>query len=372
MRILVLTEKTAGGEWIATERFLQAFKRKYGVSYKFLILRKREFTQAPLGMIRDLFRYFFYARGVIRQNITWGEFDSVLVSDYLWALAVLSLKPGKIKLVFLFHGLRSSPIKKFSDLNYRQIIIKILERMAWTLSNVVVVPSRAAEQYIKKAVKSVFYHSNVILIPNIVPADFYSSKKTDRKKDNYTILYSGRIGEYKGLENLAIAVSGLLSKIPSAKLAIAYPSSSLDPRIYSKLKQIIKHGSLGTHVKFVKDVEGKDLAKLYCSSDVLVLPSDIEFAPMSVIESMACGTPVIATKVGNIGILLKNVDPRLILKNNSPAEIENKLLMFYRYSNAERLVLSKRSKKIAEDFSEAAAQKSFSKVLPFLQSNNSR
>lgn len=51
-------------------------------------------------------------------------------------------------------------------------------------------------------------------------------------------------------------------------------------------------------VQYVGSVYGPELAKLYSSADVMVVPSWYESFPLQPLESMACGTVVITTRYG--------------------------------------------------------------------------
>lgn len=58
---------------------------------------------------------------------------------------------------------------------------------------------------------------------------------------------------------------------------------------------------------------------VYTSLDVLVLPSRDEGMPMTIIEALAAGTPVIATRVGSVPELIKDGQTGLLLE---PGDIE--------------------------------------------------
>ena len=50
----------------------------------------------------------------------------------------------------------------------------------------------------------------------------------------------------------------------------------------------------------------QDVTKAYSVADIFLLPSEKEQFPLSIIESMACKIPVIATRVGGVPELLEN------------------------------------------------------------------
>lgn len=362
-RILVITENARGGESIAIGRLLKAYKYKYpSDSFVYLILEKRRDTWKHMMFIQNLFQYYLNARAKIASALNKKDYNFILVSDYLWALAAVSVKPKNTKLIFLFHGIRSAPFIRLSYVDYRQILIKALERLSWILSDAITVPSKQGASYILKSTGRLLVRKKIFLVPNIVPEVFFINKRRKTKTGKYNILYSGRLGKHKGLENLIKAFPKLSSEIPGATLTIAYPNAGADLSIQRLI---------GQNIKFVKNSTEMQLSELYRKSDVLILPSEIEFAPLSVLESLASGTPVIATDVGNLGSVLRKVDHNLILRNNSPKKIIKKLTLFYRYSISEKDNLRKIGIRVAKDFTEEKAVRKFKAVLNCLEYNTS-
>lgn len=83
------------------------------------------------------------------------------------------------------------------------------------------------------------------------------------------------------------------------------------------LQAAVKRLSLEENVIFVG--RRGDMPGVYTSLDVLVLPSRDEGMPMTIIEALAAGTPVIATRVGSVPELIKDEQTGLLLE---PGDIE--------------------------------------------------
>ena len=301
-QMLVIMDDIKGGEQIAVDRLINAIKNNRLVSEcKYLILKGRVGSQKRFSFLKNYWNYYSKAQKSIKHILSGATIDYVLVSDYLWALAAISVKSKKTKLIFLFHGLKSVPFVHFTDVDYRQVLIKILERISWMLSDAITVPSNEGVSCIKKNI--IFNKNKMFLVPNIVPKSFFV-RRIPHKKKQFNILYSGRIGINKGLENLIEAFTKLNIVISNTKLIIAYPSTSADKKVLSIIKNNSKKNSLDKNLNLIADLNQKELINLYRESNVLVLPSVIEFAPLSVLESLANGTPVVATNVGNVESLL--------------------------------------------------------------------
>ena len=117
------------------------------------------------------------------------------------------------------------------------------------------------------------------------------------------VLYVGRIERLKGLEVLLRAVS--LSEIKrSFRLIIVGGASSDDEFI--RIKGLCSKLGLSNEVIFCGRVNQSDLPYYYSAADVLVVPSYHETFGMVALEAMACGTPVIAARVGGLKTLIKH------------------------------------------------------------------
>jgi glycosyltransferase involved in cell wall biosynthesis len=73
----------------------------------------------------------------------------------------------------------------------------------------------------------------------------------------------------------------------------------LEPKTYRKhIEEMIRGLGLEKNVKMLGYVENERLSIIYNSADLTVVPSYSEGGPLITPESLACGTPVIATNVG--------------------------------------------------------------------------
>jgi len=69
---------------------------------------------------------------------------------------------------------------------------------------------------------------------------------------------------------------------------------------YSPLIDLVKEKNLEERVRFTGLVPDEDLASIYSGADVFVCPSIYEGFGLTVLEAMACGTPVIASNISSI------------------------------------------------------------------------
>ncbi|MGE5243996.1 MAG: glycosyltransferase family 4 protein [Betaproteobacteria bacterium] len=105
--------------------------------------------------------------------------------------------------------------------------------------------------------------------------------------------YVGRLVPIKDLPTLVLAFARLLDTVPNASLVIAG-----DGPVRPELERLVAARRLTSRVRLLGWRE--DLVDLYETIDVCVLASRNEGTPVAVIEAMAAGRPVVATRVGGV------------------------------------------------------------------------
>lgn len=352
-QILILTEKIEGGEWIATKRLTSAVS-KYFPDFKFYFLSfgqdvKHADDSGFLGFLRAFISDFKTARKTLEDKIkTIGTINYLISTNYVFLLASLWVKNIKnIKKIYYFHGFKSRPIK-----NHRQIFIRFMEWLALRQSDYIIAVYKFDWPF--GSFKKIY------LLPNSAPDSFYKLdiKNKGKKSNQKTILYSGRIALHKGLENLIESFNLYSKKQKNTRLVLCYPQSSADKKLLKTLKKQAK-----SSVSFITDLDLSGLKKTYEDSDLTILPSETEMGPLSIIESLACKTPAIATPVGNMPEILNKINPQLILANNHPSEIVSKLTWFFNLSEDKLETIRNTGYKIAEHYSPLNSAKEFSKIL---------
>ena len=112
------------------------------------------------------------------------------------------------------------------------------------------------------------------------------------------VLFAGRTSPIKGIHHLISAFSRVTAEFSDARLVVV--GRPVRPDYADTLRGLVAALDLNGSVSFVGEVSQRDLAIYMHQSRVLVLPSLSEALPRVVFEAMACGTPVIGTRVGGI------------------------------------------------------------------------
>lgn len=123
-----------------------------------------------------------------------------------------------------------------------------------------------------------------------------------------TLLFLGRLREKKGVFDLLAAFKGVVQRVPDARLVLAG-----DGDLEGARGRIAELGLLG-RVELPGWVDGAQKQAMLESADALVLPSYFEGLPICVLEAMALGIPVLATRVGGVPDALDGGDCGLLVE----------------------------------------------------------
>ena len=138
-----------------------------------------------------------------------------------------------------------------------------------------------------------------LVIENGVDVDFFAAGEAVPRSagDPATILYVGRLGYRKGLARLLDAMA-LLADRPGLRLALAGEGPLL-----AKLEAQAHFLGIADRVDFLGFLDRKALRAALARAAVLVNPADYESGPLTLLEAMAAGTPVVTTPTGLVGDL---------------------------------------------------------------------
>jgi len=174
-------------------------------------------------------------------------------------------------------------------------------------------------------------------LPPVVDSTFLSDSDTsdDVKanlgipEDSPVILYVGNWATWKGVDILIESMAMVKNVFPNVRLVTAWgePYNWYDER-KELIERRIKELGLSETVIQVGIVE--DLPNLIRSSELVAAPflntDGVADLPMVILESMACGKPVVSTKVGGIPEIVKNGTNGLLVAPGEPEEFASALI----------------------------------------------
>lgn len=147
-----------------------------------------------------------------------------------------------------------------------------------------------------------------MVLRNAVDVHLFRPAEKARGADPFTVLGIGRLVPLKGLHDLlpAFAEFRLLAGRP-ARLVIVGDG----PEREALMRQADALG-IAPAVEVLAPMQQEELVKVYQSAAVFCLPSYSEGFPCVVVEAMACGKPVIATRVGGVAEVVDETSGLLV------------------------------------------------------------
>ena len=161
-------------------------------------------------------------------------------------------------------------------------------------------------------------------------------------------LYVGRIEPLKGVEFLLRIADCVDGDVPFKLLIVGGdPASEAEPRRLAKMAGLL---GLNDVVEFVGRAPRDTLATYFSAADVCIVPSYYESFGLVALEAMACGAPVVATRVGGLPWVVKHGRNGYLLPWRCPERFADTLAMIF-YNESLRNSLSRAALETADAMS---------------------
>lgn len=256
-----------------------------------------------ISRLLDMLKNIFF----LRNNTDIILIDTFSTSNFYYAFLTSQLaRIFKIKYI---------PILRGGNLPHRLKNSKFLSNLIFKNSYINVAPSNYLKEEFEK------FNFETVYIPNTIPIDKYNFKKRTICTPkllwvrNFTELYNPK---------LALLVLNLLNKkYENVKLCMVGPF--LDISYYQTL-ELIKKYNLEDSVEITGVLSKKEWHKRSEDYDIFINTTNYDNTPISVIESMALGLPVVSTNVGGMPYLINNYFDGILVNKNNPIEMSNAIV----------------------------------------------
>lgn len=163
---------------------------------------------------------------------------------------------------------------------------------AMKLADRIIAVSRAS----KRAIVPPLSEEEVVVIPNGIDTEQFSPRvKPSLNLDGKIVLACGRLVAVKGFDLLIMAAKKVLAEHPSVKFVIV--GSGRERR---NLVELSRKLGVEKNVVFLGEVPREKLPSIFASSYLVVVPSRKEAASRIILEAMASGKPVVASRTGGL------------------------------------------------------------------------
>ncbi len=167
------------------------------------------------------------------------------------------------------------------------------------------------------------------IIPcGVDPVVFHPVRQADAREQlgldqcQRLVLFVGRIEQIKGIDILLRALALLFSRRPDLRreICLLVVGGALDPgddapetEKIAELRRLVHDHRMEDNVMFVGSRDQTQLALYYAAADVCAVPSLTESFGLVALEAMACGTPVVGTRVGGLQTLIEDGESGILV-----------------------------------------------------------
>ena len=170
----------------------------------------------------------------------------------------------------------------------------------------------ALSEYWKEYFKNEFPTKRVEIIKNVISAPVVHKQQTGY----FTLLFLGLLGKNKGIYDLLECIRDHKVEF-QGKLKLYIGGNGEIEHV----KQLIKEYGIADIVIFEGWVSGDKKIELLNKSDAYILPSYKEGLPISILEAMSYGMPIISTPVGGIPEIVSNGENGYLVEPGNKEDI---------------------------------------------------
>jgi glycosyltransferase involved in cell wall biosynthesis len=199
-------------------------------------------------------------------------------------------------------------------------LIKPLVRRVWRQAARVI----AVSDGLRELALRTWPGGRIEVVPNGVDIERFRPAEMPTVRDGGTLVVVAvaRLVEIKGLQHLIAA----LARIPAdMRSQIRLRLCGTGP-YEGELRRQVREAGLDEQVEFAGLIAYDEIPRQLRQSDVFVLPSLQEGLPLSLLEAMASGLPVVATAVGGIPGVVKDGVNGLLVPAAAPAALRDALV----------------------------------------------
>jgi len=207
-------------------------------------------------------------------------------------------------------------------------LVRWLRRLALSLPHVIVVLN---SQWVRWLL-GIGISTEIRIVPNCLsdspkpdPAVLEAVRLDLRpQQDSFVVLIVAAICSWKGIFDLVEAIPSIVRHCDAVRFVLV--GGEEEPGAMKRLTDALEQGELGRWVRVLGEVDRERVTALLHAADVFLLPSWMEGMPISVLEAMRAGIPIIATDVGAIPDMIEDGESGLLIKPREPKQIADAVI----------------------------------------------
>lgn len=218
-------------------------------------------------------------------------------------------------------------------LKYVKMDYEWLHKFSWGYTlvyynrcNLILSPSKA----LAEALKNYGLKRPIDVLPNFIDTNFFQPAKNRAEKEKLkekfgvagkALIYMGRVSYEKSIDKVIDAFALAAKKVPNIKLLIIG-----DGQERPALERLATDLGIKNKIDFLGFKRGKDLLEVLQAGDIFLTASKSENMPLSVLEAMAAGLPVIGVDSLGIPEIVRNNKNGFILPPDDYKAMAEKII----------------------------------------------
>ena len=230
----------------------------------------------------------------------------------------------------------SEEVKRFAR-QYR--LLRPFIRWLWRDADALVAVSNGLRGYALETTPDL----PIEVIPNAIELSAFTPPRRRRNNGQVRLLFVGRLNAFKNVETLVETMARLKAEgLENVELQLVG-----DGERRSHLESMVVEKGLTKAVHFAGWVNREQLINYYRQADLFVTATTWEGMPNTVLEGMACGLPVVATRASGLEELVRDGYNGYLVDIDDTAALTDCLIELIENPH-ERQRMGKESRKIAE------------------------
>jgi glycosyltransferase involved in cell wall biosynthesis len=292
--------------------------------------RSREFHLG--STVRPAYRRLWNVRRGVMGDLRGLPVSTPRLVASHFALYAAALLPNLFRMnhVVHFHGPWAAETAAEGRRQVNVTAKRAIERAVYSSANAFVTLSHAFKDLL--ATEYRVDPDRISVIPGGVDLERFSPGDRDSARallgwpEQASVLFCvRRLVRRMGLESLIESFAAVARRQAGSMLIIGGTGP-----LRAELEAQVKSHNLSDRVRFTGFIPEADLPSAYRAADLSIVPSEsLEGFGLTVVESLACGTPVLVTPVGGLPEILRPLDASLILPSTDSSALADQLERFF-------------------------------------------
>lgn len=244
--------------------------------------------------------------------------DAINLHFALYSFPLLNSLPKNVPVTFTFHGPWAAESKREGQKVLGTLLKQWMEQQVYQRCDRFIVLSKAFGKILHQEYNVAW--DKIHVIPGGVDTNRFRPNLSRREaraalnwpQDRFILFTPRRLVQRMGLDKLLIALAQVRQNHSDIWLAIAGKGP-----LKAELEQQVIELGLEEQVHFLGFLPDGQLPIAYQAADLTIMPSQsLEGFGLVLVESLACGTPVLCTPVGGMPEVIGGFSPHLITQNS--------------------------------------------------------